>query len=165
MKEKLKNDRDNMSNPLMNVENASIDPIPISCMNYIKNTSSRSNHYTSINKNDAKRSKSIENCAFRDIGNTNIYMNRQEFHKDTPDQVTKNSAPSYMDFYDHKAPNTNSPLNVLYESSSFKDTKTAPTRQYIPMPHSRGIKENNQPVKAKHESRRSKPKSSKGQRF
>lgn len=152
MKDKFSSDR----------ENVPLESIPVSCMNYIKNSSSRSNHYSSIDKDDIKRSKSIENNAFRDIGNAKIYSNHQEFYQEIPEVATRNPSSKYMDFYDHKA---NSPLNILYESNGFKDTKTAPIRQYIPMPQSRGTKENNQPVRAKHDQGKPKEKLNKVQRF
>lgn len=104
-----------MSDMLVNDrEGNPIEPIPPSCVSYIKNSSNRSKQYSTIDKDD-KRSKSIETTAFRDVGNT--YLNK-EYKNASREPFMKDYKPKYMDYYD---PGVGSPVNIIYDNNSFKD--------------------------------------------
>lgn len=104
-----------MSDMLVNDrEGNPIEPIPPSCVSYIKDSGKRSKQYSTIDKED-KRSKSIETTAFRDVANT--YLNK-EYKNVSREHFMKEYKPKYMNYQD---PGAGSPVNIIYDSSSFKD--------------------------------------------
>jgi len=133
-----------------------VENIPDACRSYMRDSANGPSQYNTIDREDNKRSKSIESTAFRDVGN--IYMS-QEHRSSNKESNTKEYIPKYMEMYDQKII---SPNQVIYDFKGYHDTSAKMHRVSMQDVNTENLSYSS---KSKQMNRRQKTKFSKNSRY